>query len=475
MWNNPVLYRKYKAHDITSKTFTSKLWYFYYRLGETMWNSGVRTFDEETTISFITSQANGKVKSKFDEYGGYDTVGYVKEWCESEKNNEEYHLSEIQKYESLRSLESEGLIDTSNEKLVEKLAKGSLKNVQTFFNHKFKHGFKNVNSGQIEFVDLVDDDIYEDIKEARKGVNMGVPIFHAPRLTKTLKGWKEGKMGYLVLPSGVGKSTIARALFVMTLITQNKKGLVFINEESKSAWRLSLLSVVATYVLDKRISRDKIFEGNWDDYVDSVLNEAADWLLEHRPNMLKLAILKKFRFEDVLNWVEYYKAHGITHMILDTFKPDGSETDMARWQVFGSNAQDLYDLVKEENLNIGTLATLQLKIGRIGRFLDHDSVGKSKEVVEVADYTMLGRLLFADEYEGGKNSIRAFNYAKNPFGKWDEKEYTLDPKKEYLILFFGKNRLGSASKQIIFEINYDFNEIKEVAYAEMKPIAPSGM
>lgn len=472
MWNNPSLYRKYKSHDITKETFTEDIWYFYYRLGESMWNTGVRTFDEETTASFITSQNNPSLLKNFEKYGFYETVGFVQDVCKKDKNNEDYHLSEMQKYESLRTFVRNGLLDPNNEELIDKLASASLKNIQTYFNHQFKKGFKNVNSGQVEFVDLVDEDIYNEIEEARKGINMGIPIFAAPRLTKTIKGWLDGKLGYLVLPSGVGKSTIARSLFVMTLIKENKKGLVFINEESKSAWRMSMLSVVATYVLKKRISRDKIFEGNWDDYTDTVLKEAADWLLENRPGFLKLGILKKYRFEDILNWAEYYKAHGISHMILDTFKPDGSETDMARWTVFSSNAQDLYDLVKEENLNIGTLATLQLKIGKVDRFLTHDSVGKSKEVVEVADYTMLGRLLYADEYEGGRNPIRAFNYVKRN-GKWEEDKYVLDPKKEYLIIFFGKNRLGSASRQIIFEVNYDFNEIKEVAYAEMKQLAPT--
>lgn len=473
MWNSPSLYRKYKSHDITKDTFTSDLWYFYYRLGEAMWNSGVRTFDEETTVSFITTQNNPKILKDFEKHGYYETVGYVQEWCRSDKNNEDYHLSEIQKYESLRNFEKEGLIDPENTKLINKLSGASLTAIQTYFNYQFKKSFKNVNSGQIEFVDLIDEEIYEDIEEMKKGSNMGVPIFHAPRLTKTIKGWLEGKLGYLILPSGVGKSTIVRSLFLMTIITQKRKGLIFINEESKTSWRMSMLSVVATYVLKKRISRDKIFEGNWDDYTDSVLKEAAAWLLENQPKFLKLGILKKYRFEDVLNWAEYYKAHGVTHMVLDTFKPDGSETDMARWQIFGSNAQDLYDLVKEENLNMGTLATLQLKIGKIDRFLTNDSVGKSKEVVEVADYTMLGRLLFKDEYEGGKNQIHAFNYVKRD-GKWEEEKYVLDPKKEYLIIFLGKNRLGSASRQIIFEINYDFNEVKEVAYAEMKQDAPVG-
>lgn len=473
MWNNPGLYRKYRQHDITRDTFTSNLWYFYYKLGEAMWDTGVRTFDEETTVSFITSQSNPSMLKKFEEYGFYETVGFVKGVCREDKDNEEYHLSEVQKYESLRKLADAGLINPDNKELIKKLSRASLTNVQTYFDHQFKKGFQNINSGEVEFVDLVDDQLYDDIDEMKKGVSMGVPIFHAPRLTKTIKGWKEGRLGYLVMPSGVGKSTMVRTIFLMTLITQNKKGIAYINEESQSAWRLAMLSVVSTYILNKRIGRDKIFEGNWDDYTDSVLREAADWLIENRPNMLKLGVLKRYRFEDVLNWTEYYKAHGISHMILDTFKPDGSETDMARWNVFSNNAQDLYDLVKEENLNIGTLATLQLKIGKVDRFLDNDSVGKSKEVVEVADYTMLGRLLFADEYEGGKNPIHAFNFVKRD-GKWIKEKYVLEPRKEYLIIYFGKNRLGSASRQIIFEINYDFNELKEVAYAEMKPEAPRG-
>ncbi len=478
MWSNPSLYRKYKAHDITKDTFTSDTWYFYFRLGEAMWGSGVRTFDEETTVSYVSSQNNPKLLKDFEKHGFYDTVGYVKGWCKEDKQNEEYHLSEIQKFESLRYFANKGLIDTTNKELVNKLASSTLTKIKTYFNHQFKSGFKNINSGQVEFVDLVDEEIYDEIDEMKKGVNMGVPLFHAPRLTKTIKGWKEGKMGYLVMPSGTGKSTLTRAIFIMTLIESNKKGLAFINEESKTAWRMTMLSVVATYCLNngkgKRISRDKIFEGGWDDYTDSVLREAADWLLEHKPKFLKLGILKKYRFEDVLNWAEYYKAHGVSHMILDTFKPDGSQTDMARWEIFQSNSQSLYDLVKEENLNIGTLATLQLKIGKIGRFLDHEAVGKSKEVVEVADYTMLGRLLFADEYTGKKNDIEPFNYVKKN-GDWVEEEYELDPKKEYMIIFFGKNRLGSASKQIVYEINYDFNELKEVAWAELKPTAPVGM
>lgn len=475
MWNNPQLYRKFKSHNISKETFTDPMWYFYYRLGELMWDNGVRSYDEETVFAFIDSRSstNKSLMKKYNEYGEYEHVGFLREVCTEEKKNEEYHLSEVQKYEALRKFIEIGMVDKSNKELIKKLSLMTLKQAQMFFTHQQKKAFGNVNSGQVEVVDLIDDDIYEDIEEMNKGIAMGVPFFFAPRMTKILKGWLKGKLMYLVMPSGVGKSTMVRSIFLMTLIEKNEKGIVFVNEEGKRSWRMALLAVVCAYILKKRISRDKIFEGNYDDYTKNTLREAADWLLKNRPDMLKLIVLKKFRFEDVLNYAEYYKALGANYMVLDTFKPDGEETDMARWQVFGQNSQDLYDMIKEENLNMGTLATLQLKIGKIFRFLDHDCIGKSKETVEVADATMLGRLLFKDEYEGGKNEIFAFNYVKKG-GKWEKEKYILDSDKDYIIFFFGKNRMGGASKQIIFEINYDFNELVEVAYSEMKPEAAAG-
>lgn len=194
--------------------------------------------------------------------------------------------------------------------------------------------------------------------------------------------------------------------------------------------------------------------------------------MANRPDMLKLIVLKSFRFEDILSYAEYYKSLGADYMIIDTFKADGSETDMARWEVFSRNSQDLYDLVKEENLNMGCIATLQLKIGKVYRFLDHDSVGKSKEVVEVAGVTMLGRLLFADEYHGERNDIKPFNFVKEN-GIWIKDPYVLDPDKEYIIFYFGKSRFGSIQKQIIFEVDYAYNILKEVAWAQHRPDSPT--
>ena len=472
MWNNPQLYRQFKNHNIIKDTFTNEMWYHYFKLGESMYENGVRTFDEETVSSFLDSrrETNKASVKKYEDFGGYDTVGFVRSLCNNEKQNETYHLSEVQKYEALRKFYNNGLLNAENKTLVNALCSMTLKQMQTYFNHRIKDAFQNVNHGQVEVTDLIDEDIYDTIEKMNEGTAMGIPFIDSPKVTK---GWQKGNLSMVVMPSGVGKSTFVRTIFIMTLINQNEKGIVFVNEEGREQWKISVLGVVANTILKKKLNRDKIFEGKYDDYTKATLKEAADWLLANRPDMLKLIVLKKYRFEDVINYTEYYKALGANFVILDTFKQDGSHTDMARWEALSQNAQEIYDLIKEENLNMGCIATLQLKIGKVFRFLDHDSVGKSKEVVEVAGVTMLGRLLFGDEYHGKKNDIKPFNYIKKD-GKWVKEPYMLDDDKEYIIFYFGKSRFGSTKHQIIYCIDYAYNTLTEVAWAHHRPEAPKG-
>lgn len=431
-----------------------------------MFDNGIRIFDDITTYSFITSRPNetGK-KSYFDyynDYGGFNTIEEVVSECDSDKGNDEYHFSEVQKYESLRNLQKQGLIDTSNQKLVSTLANMNLKQMQSFFQFKHKESFSHVNSGEVIEYNLIDN-LDETIEQLKAGEDAGVPLFDSPRLNKKINGQKLGNLMYIVLPSGVGKSSLLTEKGVLGLIDNNEKGIVFANEEGVKRWRTRLLVTVAARILHKPIPRDVVNRGGFNSDIENTLNEAADWLKEHRPDFIKFIQLKKYRIEDVINRIELYRPLGYKHIYFDTFKPDLSQ-NIDRWLAFSNSAQDLYDCIKEESNNCATIATVQLKIGKEFRYLDLDCIGKSPEIVEVAAVVMAGRLVFADEYPGEKNALKPYNWAKDEgFGKWDPKPYELDPKKKYLILFLPKNREGSEDEQIIFEVNYDFNTWKEVA------------
>lgn len=470
LWSNPNLYQKYKTHKIARETFTESVWYFYFTLGFEMYNNGIRDFDDKTVYTYIVSQPKevGK-KSYIDSYnmfGGYETISELMNACKDDSQNDEYHFSEIQKYESLRKLQDEALINVNDKALINKLCKITLKQVQLYIQVKTKEAFAQVNSGEVIEHDLVDN-LDETIEELNQGESMGIPLHDAPRLNRKIKGWKNGSLYYLILSSGVGKSSIAMEKFILSLFENEEKAILAINEESVKKWRQLLLSTISTKILKKPINREKMYEGNFSTELRDKLNNAKKWAEEKGKGLIKTLELKKFRMQDIHNRVELYRPKGYSKLIIDTFKPDRSQSDMARWEAFSNSAQELHDLIKEDNYNVGTLATVQLKLGKETRFLDLDSTGKSMEINEVAAVVMMGRLLFADEYEG-KFALKPYNYKKDELtGEWYPKEYKLDPNKQYLVLFLAKNRFGSEEEQIIFEVNYEINSFKEVALVKV--------
>lgn len=482
LWKTPILYSKYKTHKIVKETFTKSIWYFYYYLGKEMYDNGIRSFEDTTVYSFVTSKPKeGNKVSYFDSYnnfGGFNTVEELMNECDTHKGNDEYHFSEIQKYESLRMMQDNNFIETKNNEYINKLCSMTLTELQMYCTLKIKESFSQVNSGEVIEYNLTDD-IEEVVDELDEGEEVGLPLFDSPRLTKKINGQKLGNLMYLVLSSGVGKSSIVTEKFVLSVFEHNvraldpdnnidfEKAIIFVNEEGKKRWQSRLLATVASRILKKPIPRDVVNRGKFSDAVKETLKEAARWLKKNQPEFIKLIVLKKYRIEDVINKIELYRPKGYDKIYFDTFKPDLSQ-NVERWLAFSNSAQQLYDCIKEEAFNCSCLATVQMKIGKEFRYIDLDSIGKSMEIVEVAAVVMAGRLIYSDEFEG-KNEIFAYNHEKDPFdGKWKKKKYDLDPEKKYLILFLPKNREGSEDEQIVFEVIHDLNIWKEVAYAQVK-------
>jgi hypothetical protein len=104
LWKNPNNYAKYKAHKIAEETFTQGIWHFYYHIGKEMYDNGIRSFEDTAVYSYITSKPKESNKKsyfeRYDEYGGFSTVQELMNECTAGKGNEDYHFSEIQKYES---------------------------------------------------------------------------------------------------------------------------------------------------------------------------------------------------------------------------------------------------------------------------------------------------------------------------------------------------------------------------------------
>ncbi|MFE4571402.1 replication protein [Paenibacillus chitinolyticus] len=472
LWRNPSLFSKYKMHKIEKQTFTQPIWYFYYYIGKEMFDSGIRKFEDTSVYSFLTSKPAEKDKKSlidlYNDFGGYNTILDIMSECNTDQGNDEYHFSEVQKYESLRKLQREGFINVLSTDLIHKLVNMTLKQLEQYCQYKLKSSFAQVNSGEvIEY--YLGDNLKETIEELKKGEQAGIPLFDSPRLNRKINGQKLGNLNYLVLPSGVGKSSIVTEKAVLGLYEADEKGIIFANEEGIKRWRSRLLVTVASRILRKPIARDIVNRGDFNSDVEQTLNEAREWIEQHRKENILFINLKKYRISDVISRIELHRPKGYKHIYFDTFKPDLSQ-QIDRWLAFSNSAQELYDCVKEEAYNCATLATVQLKIGKEFRYIDLDCIGKSVEISEVAAVVMAGRLMFDDEYkdEESKHRLYPYNYYKDEFsGRWLPKPYQLDPDKKYLILFLPKNREGSEDEQIVFEVNYDFNIWREVAYVKV--------
>lgn len=482
LWSNPELYNKYRSNNFTRKTFSlnSDIWWFFYSLGKDMFDNGIRNFDDTTVYSFIVSQpqqvGRKKIIDEYNSYGGYDMILELMEECETDKKNDEYHCSEMQKYEMLRYFQDEGLLDVNKvietkgvrRKLVDILCSMSLVQLKMFFQLKNKTATANINNGEIKIYNFLDN-MNDTIEKLNQGESMGLSFKNSPLLNKKIKGWKLGNLMYLVLASGVGKSSISMEKAVLALIENNEKGIIFANEEDVFKWRALLLATVSSAILRNGISRERIMEGNYAEDEFKKINNAKDWLNTHRPDIIKFVEMNKYRIEDVINNIELLRPLGYKHILFDTFKPDSSRGESARWEKFSDHAQDLYDCIKPQSNNCACLATVQLKIGKEYRYLDLDTIGKSLEIVEVAGTVMVGRLMYSDEYSGEKNEIKVYHWKKNEFDGKYYKDYDvhINKDRQYLILFIPKNRNGGTEEQIVFEINYKFNFWKEMGLCQV--------
>ena len=114
LWATPSLFQKYKTHKITRETFTEDVWYFYFGLGQQMYENGIREYDDKTVYSFVVSRPKEVGKPSYidtyNKFGAFATIKELMDECSKEINNDEYHLNEIQKYETLRKFEKEFLV-----------------------------------------------------------------------------------------------------------------------------------------------------------------------------------------------------------------------------------------------------------------------------------------------------------------------------------------------------------------------------
>ena len=98
------------------------------------------------------------------------------------------------------------------------------------------------------------------------------------------------------------------------------------------------------------------------------------------------------------------------------------------------------------------------KTNRRSRYLDQSMIGMAKNVTDVVSSLMLVRMATQSEKVGDK-SLKVI-------GK-DGHSHLLDEDKDYMIVFWDKNRQGQTNRQVVLEVDRGLNIISDIGKTQI--------
>jgi replicative DNA helicase len=449
LWKKPDLYFDI---ELKLKDFSNNIWKVYWQMGHDIIVLEQKSILDEITVGLYLEKHN-KLKEKYDEYGGYNTIFNAQEYVKVQ--NIDGYINELYKWNAVMNmLKMRFPIHNRLSDFVDM----SLEEIYDEYEAKLNHIFVNAE-GDEKTVDIADD-IESLIDELDEGEAIGLPLFDSEILTKEIGGLSVGNITLIGGLSGTGKSTFVRNTHLKSIIDNNERILIMINEEGKKKWQREFLIWVANNIYKKDIQKYQLRDGKYSiEFKTFLKDKCAKWISEHK-NIIKLLPFKSFNTNKAIKYIKKYSSLGCKYFVLDTYKADANtNSSEAAWFNMQQNMVKINDVIKPEEKNVHITVTFQLgKNSSKQRFYTQDNIGMAKNIVDVASTCIMIRKLFDDEYEGEKNQLQCFRIeGKSKIGFFPKKG------KHYQILFITKNREGATNDyQIVIEHDLSRNTYKEV-------------
>lgn len=458
----------YKSPDkiyntrLNIENFSDNVWKVYFEIAnELILKEGKNILDDITVGLYL--EKHPKLKMKYHEYGGYDTIQNAMSYVQIE--NFDGYVSELRKWCAVIKLCKRGFPVKNR---LSDYADMSAEEIYNEFEAYLNDTFANIDS-DVKSYDICDG-IYELIDLLDNGITMGLPYYDIPTLTKETGGQYLGSITLLGGLSNVGKSTIARSTTIPSIIQMDEKIVVMVNEDSKEKWQRELLVWICNNILKYDLQKHIVRDGKYSDEVKNKLHEAADWLKNKTQNhTITIIPFLQYHTSKAIKAIRKYAALGVKYFILDTFKMDAGKVSSNSWLEMQQAMVNIKDVVKTEALNVHILITFQLEKGSsVMRYYTQNNIGLAKNIVDVASTCIMVRDIFDDEYTDKKRNLQVYRLEGiNGKTKIVQK---LDKNKNYQILFIVKNQEGAAnSYQIAIEHDKSRNIINEVGICNISP------
>ena len=462
-WKYPEV--MYDFRDIELNSFHTNTWKVYWQIVHDVFIEEKKEVIDELTVNFYLEK-HLKLKEKYDEYGGYDTI--IKASSFIKKENIVGYVLELQKWNAVFEMNKQGFPVKNR---LSDFADMSLDEIYAVLQSQINNTFLKHSDSLNKSYDI-SDDIDQLILDLQSGSEVGLPYYGMPLLNQQTGGCMLGNITLIGGVTNAGKSTFVRNVHLTSLIEHEEKCVVMINEEDLQRVQRELIVWYVNNKLGFELHKYVLKEGVWSQDVKKNIMIAVDWLKSMKEKHLLTVIpFKTFTTSSAIKVINKYSALGVKYFILDTFKADSTSgaNENIRIQM-NQNMIALYDTVKAANKNVHLLCTFQLNKASVRmKKYDLDCVGEAKSVMDVASTGIMVRKLFDDEYE----NLKVYQDEVDAQGIVHQKIIPLDSRKKYQVLFVVKSREGSTDRQLVLEVDFSLNIYKEIGYCYIENLATS--
>lgn len=448
----------YYDFEVSVDDFHQSSWRFLYRtLQEMVGSQHLKTIDA-VSVGAYASTKNEAWNHAFNKYGGFETIKKA-QIIISPENVESYYES-LQRYKTALRLVDKGFPIERNWNTYKKL---SLDEFNDVLEGLIDEAFIDTQFGKDKVEDLGVNAL-EMIEKADQGEERGMPLA-SPLIESIQHGLSTGHITMLAANSGVGKTFLTVMLHILSNIRNKEPLLIIANEESREKY---LQAVLTGYINvkhpDMKFNKNRFLQGSFTDEEKECLHEAVDWYKRSaEEGLIRFIGMGEFSMAKSIREIKKFaRMYGVRYFIIDTLKLDndtGSRINDQSWLQMQQNMVKLYNAIKEDSLDVHVWVTAQMaKTNRRTRYLDQSMIGMSKNITDVVSSLMLVRMLSLSE-KSGKGMLKVID--KNGHQR------QLDEEKDYMVVFWDKNRQGDTSKQVVLQVDRGLNRLEDVGYTQI--------
>ena len=227
--------------------FTENTWRVYWQIANDIIVIEKKSVLDDMTVGLYLEK-HSKLKAKYDEYGGYETIDKAKEYVNV--NNISGYVNELYKWKTVLELLKNGFpVQNRIKEFCDMSLDEIYEEYEAILNHIFINAEDDVKSYSLA------DGIYDLIDELDEGLAVGLPYNNMDILNKETGGQLPGNITLIGGLSNMGKTTLTRSMLIPSTVKYGERLVICVNEEGKKKWQRELLVWVANNIYKQDLQK----------------------------------------------------------------------------------------------------------------------------------------------------------------------------------------------------------------------------